>query len=182
MIIWLRLFFFIPSAPLSVIEELKQQHADNRLTLYCASRNKKNIQADLTWGKNVDIFYIFCILKAALNCFQSHFQVTVNPCGHNPLTNVADDMSSFLFTLGEGRPPWCYLIDSAGLGRGKWLGNEQVTSCCLCCWHPSPSIFLVRNLLVNSDSLKMYWYCCVVSAVSPQQKKEKMLMELHMAN
>lgn len=66
------IIFFILSAPLSVMEKLKQRHADNMLTLYCASRNKESIQADLQRGKNVDIFNIFGILKAALNCFQNH--------------------------------------------------------------------------------------------------------------
>lgn len=64
-------FFFVLSARLSVLDKLKQQHADSVLTLYCASRNKKSIQADLQPWKNVHTFSVFGMLKAALNCFRN---------------------------------------------------------------------------------------------------------------
>lgn len=79
---WDYFIFLIFSALLSVLEKLKQPHADNMLTLYCASRNEESVQANLQWGKNVDIFNIF---GTAFNCFQNCLQVTVHHCGHNPL-------------------------------------------------------------------------------------------------
>lgn len=46
--------------------------------LYCATKNKENVQAEIQQGKDVDIFNIFVIWKAALNCFQNCLQVSVN--------------------------------------------------------------------------------------------------------
>lgn len=55
------------------MEKLKQQHADNMLTLYYVSGNKKSIQADLQEGKNVDIFNIFCYTARSFKLFSELF-------------------------------------------------------------------------------------------------------------
>lgn len=64
--------FFILSAPLSVMEKLKPQHADNMLTLYYDS-GKKSIQADLQEKKKVDIFSIFCYTARSFKLFSELF-------------------------------------------------------------------------------------------------------------
>lgn len=65
---------------------LWRNQSSNMLMLYCASKNKESIQAGIQQGKDVDIFNIFVIRKAALNCFQNCLQVSVNHWGHNPFT------------------------------------------------------------------------------------------------
>lgn len=45
------------------------------LTLYCASKNKKSIQADIQQGNDVDVFDISVLWEAALNYFQNCLQV-----------------------------------------------------------------------------------------------------------
>lgn len=65
---------------------LWRNQSSNMLMLYCASKNKESIQADIQQGKGVDIFNIFVIREAALNCFQYCLQVNVNHWGLNPFT------------------------------------------------------------------------------------------------